>query len=135
METNEYEKMYIPDNITTIVPKGRLKDDISKCTIIDFLCKYIQKMPEYSKRRTDFELIKIIANLVENIITERKSGQLKRDICLSVFNKTFNLTAIEQKTISDLIEDIKNNKKIKKINIYKKYIKPFGGFLKKKLLD
>ena len=134
METNEYEKMYIPDNITTIVPKGRLKDDISKCTIIDFLCKYIQKMPEYSKRRTDFELIKIIANLIENMVLQKKSGPLKRDICLCVFNKTFNLTAIEQKTVSDLIEDIKNNKKIKKINIYKKYLKPVGEWFLKRLL-
>ena len=134
METNEYEKMYIPDNITTIVPKGRLKDDISKCTIIDFLCKYIQKMPEYSKRRTDFELIKIIANLIENMVLQKKSGPLKKDICLSVFNKTYNLTAIEQKTVSDLIEDIKNNKKIKKINIYKKYVKPVGGWFLKRLL-
>ena len=134
METNEYEKMYIPDNITTIVPKGRLKDDISKCTIIDFLCKYIQKMPEYSKRRTDFELIKIIANLIENMVLQKKSGPLKKDICLSVFNKTFNLTAIEQKTVSDLIEDIKNNKKIKKIKIYKKYLKPVGEWFLKRLL-
>ena len=134
METNEYEKMYIPDNITTIVPKGRLKDDISKCTIIDFLCKYIQKMPEYSKRRTDFELIKIIANLVENIILQKKSGILKKQIVMDAFIKTFNLTAIEQKTVSDLIEDIKNNKKIKKIKIYKKYVKPFGEWFLKKLL-
>ena len=131
METNEYAK--IPEN-SQIVPKHSLYDEIYKAKCIEYLCKEIKIIPDYSKYRVDNELIKYCCSKAENFYEERKLGEKKRDIVMQAFIKSFNLSSQEQKSISDTIEFLSNNKKIKKLNVYKKYVKPFGEWILKKLL-
>jgi hypothetical protein len=73
-------------------------------------------------------------NLAENMITDKKAGILKKEIVSTVFQKLFNLNPTEIKSLSDTIEFLKNNKKIKKISVYKRLLKPFGKYILKKLL-
>ena len=51
---------------------------------------------------------------------------------LTVFQKLFNTTPQEIKLLSDSIDFLSNNKRIKKLGIYKKYLKPFGKYVVKK---
>jgi hypothetical protein len=132
METTEYAK--IPSNSSIIIPKNSLIDDIYKSKAIEHIINEVKKMPEYSKYRNDIELVRYVSTLVENIILEKKSGDKKKEIVTQAMIKIFNLSATEQKTLSDIIEFLANNKKIKKLSIYKKYLKPFGNFILKKLL-
>ena len=123
-----------PDLKSDIVPKHALYDDIKKNVIIQKIIAEIQKIPEYSKYRIDLELITFIINQVENMITKKKQGALKKDIVLTVFQKLFNLSPQEIKLLSDSIDFLSNNKRIKKLSIYKKYLKPFGKYLVKKFV-
>ena len=132
METDHFKEK-LPD-VSSIVPKNSLFDDGVKATIIEYIVTEIKKIPEYSKYRISFELIKYAVNLVENLVTDRKSGALKKDIIQIVFQKVFNLNPNEMKLLSDTIEDLKNNKHIKKIRIKKKYVYPALRWLKKKLI-
>jgi hypothetical protein len=129
----DHFKDKLPD-VSSIVPKNSLFDDGLKSVIIETIIDLIKKHPEYSKYRTSFELIKYAVNLVENLVTDRKSGAMKKDIIQIVFQKVFNLNPNEMKLLSDTIEDLKNNKHIKKIRIKKKYVYPALRWLKKKLI-
>jgi len=124
----------VPNVTDKITVKNSLFDDIKKSKIIETITKEIQKIPEHSKYRNDIELIKFSVNLAENMITEKKAGILKKEIVSNVFQKLFNLNPTEIKSLSDTIEFLKNNKKIKKIPIKRKYIYPFLRYLKKKLI-
>ena len=123
-----------PDLKSDIVPKHALYDDIKKNVIIQKIIAEIQKIPDYSKYRVDLELITFIINQVENMVTKKKQGVLKKDIVLTVFQKLFNTTPQEIKLLSDSIDFLANNKRIKKLSIYKKYLKPFGKYLVKKFV-
>ena len=121
-----------PDLKTDIVPKHALYNDIKKNVIIQKIIVEIQKLPDYSKYRTDLELITFIVNQVENMVTKKKQGVLKKEIVLTIFQKLFNLLPPEIKLLSDSIDFLANNKRIKKLGIYKKYLKPFGKYIIKK---
>ena len=131
--TEKIDSVY-PDLKSDIVPKHALYDDIKKNVIIQKIIAEIQKIPDYSKYRVDLELITFIINQVENMITKKKQGALKKDIVLTVFQKLFNTTPQEIKLLSDSIDFLANNKRIKKLSIYKKYLKPFGKYLVKKFV-
>jgi hypothetical protein len=132
METDHFEEKL--QDVNCIVPKNSLFDDGMKETIIAIVIKKIQKYPNYSKYRVNFELIRYAVNLVENLVIDKKSGELKRDIINIVFQKVFNLSATEIKYLNDTIEDLKNNKFIKKISRKKKYLWPALSWLKKRLI-
>ena len=131
--TEKIDSVY-PDLKSDIVPKHALFDDIKKNVIIQKIIAEIQKIPDYSKYRVDLELITFIINQVENMVTKKKQGVLKKDIVLTVFQKLFNTTPQEIKLLSDSIDFLANNKRIKKLSIYKKYLKPFGKYLVKKFV-
>ena len=131
--TETYDTL-VPNVTDKITVKNSLFDDIKKSKIIETITKEIQKIPEHSKYRNDIELIKFSVNLAENMITEKKAGILKKEIVSTVFQKLFNLNPTEIKSLSDTIEFLKNNKKIKKISVYKRLLKPFGKYILKKLL-
>ena len=131
--TEKIDSVY-PDLKSDIVPKHALYDDIKKNVIIQKIIAEIQKIPDYSKYRVDLELITFIINQVENMVTKKKQGVLKKDIVLTVFQKLFNTTPQEIKLLSDSIDFLANNKRIKKLSIYKKYLKPFGKYLVKKFV-
>ena len=92
-----------------------------------------QQIPEFQKYKNDLELIKYVCNLTENLIQEKKSGTLKKEIVISSLTKLFNLNENEKKMISDAVEFLCNNKKVKKLGLFKKWIVPCGKFFLKRL--
>jgi hypothetical protein len=128
-----YDNIF-PDLSGAIIPKHSLFDDIKKNKCIQIIINEISKIPEITKYKTDLELIKFCVNLTENLFTDKKSGKMKKEIVMAVFQKLFSLNPIEQKLISDAIEFLSNNRKIKKLSTYKRYVIPIGSWILKKIL-
>jgi hypothetical protein len=117
-------------DVSIVKPKHGLIKDIKQAKITQFIIDELKLIPDWSKYRIDNEFIKMACNLIENLVVKKDKID-KKEIILIVFQKLFNLTAQEIKIVSDVIEFLVNNKKIKKIKIYKKvYI-----FLKKFFLN
>jgi hypothetical protein len=123
-----------PNLSNAIIPKNSLFDDIKKNKCIQMIINEITKIPDIGKYRTDLELIKFCVNLAENLFIEKKSGKIKKDIVLAVFQKLFSLNPPEQKLISDAIEFLSNNHKIKKLSVLKRYLIPFSKWFVKNFL-
>ena len=119
--TEKYDGV-IPDVQGVIVPKNNLLKDIKVSKCVDLIVKEIQSIPNFSTYRIDPEVIKMVINIVENVYTEKKSGDTKKSIVVQAFVKVFNLSSPEQKILSDFIDFLSNNNKIKKISIVKKYV-------------
>jgi hypothetical protein len=131
--TEKYDGV-IPDVQGVIVPKNNLLKDIKVSKCVDLVVKEIQSIPNFSTYRIDPEVIKMVINIVENVFTEKKSGETKKSIVVQAFVKVFNLTPQEQKILSDFIDFLSNNNKIKKISVVKKYVKPLLSWIKKKVV-
>jgi hypothetical protein len=129
-QTVSFDDLY-PNITNEILPKNSLINEIKKSKTIQNIISNVQQIPEFQKYKNDLELIKYVCNLTENLIQEKKSGTLKKEIVITSLTKVFNLNENEKKMISDAVEFLINNKKIKKISIYRKWIVPiFHFFLK-----
>ena len=133
LSDSSYDYIF-PDISGVIIPKNSLFDDIKKNKCIQIIIIELTKIPEITKYRTDLELIKFCVNLTENLFTDKKSGKKKKEIVLAVFQKLFSLNPPEQKIISDAIDFLSNNRKIKKLSTYKRYVIPIGSWILKKIL-
>ena len=132
-QTVSYDDLY-PNITNEILPKHSLMTDIKKAKTIQNIISNIQQIPEFQKYKNDLEIIKYVCNLTENLIKEKKSGLMKKEIVITSLTKVFNLTENEKKMISDAVEFLSNNKKIKKLGIYKKWIVPIFHFFLKLIL-
>ena len=132
-QTVSYDDLY-PNITNEILPKHSLMTDIKNVKTIQNIISNIQQIPEFQKYKNDLEIIKYVCNLTENLIKEKKSGLMKKEIVITSLTKVFNLTENEKKMISDAVEFLSNNKKIKKLGIYKKWIVPIFHFFLKLIL-
>ena len=132
-QTISYDDLY-PNITNEILPKHSLMTDIKKAKTIQNIISNIQQIPEFQKYKNDLEIIKYVCNLTENLIKEKKSGLMKKEIVITSLTKVFNLNENEKKMISDAVEFLSNNKKIKKLGIYKKWIVPCWNFFLKLIL-
>ena len=131
--------MYMTTTLNTLeftLPDIFLKNNLDKHNIyynlIQAISNKILLIPEFHRLKTEIELIKLICNIVEN--TAVKSQQIdKKQLVIDIFQRVFNLNAIEIELIKNGIEFIFNNKLIKKISI-KKYIKSKGYIFLKKVI-
>jgi hypothetical protein len=93
------------------------------------LVGYIQQIPEVQKLRISLDLVKRIADIIENLGFKKKSIN-KKELLITAFQLVFKLNTAEVIIISDFIEFIWSNKLIKKLSFVKRnYV-----FIKKKLL-
>ena len=132
-QTVSYDDLY-PNITNEILPKHSLMTDIKKAKTIQNIISNIQQIPDFQKYKNDLEIIKYVCNLTENLIKEKKSGLMKKEIVITSLTKVFNLNENEKKMVSDTIEFLSNNKKIKKLGIYKKWIVPIFHFFLKLIL-
>ena len=130
--SDSYNNIY-PDITGLILPKNSLLKDIKINKVIQFILTELQKIPDVQKFKNDLELICMAINLVENLI-KKKDKIDKQMIIFNVFQKLFSLTPADQKILSDSIEFLISNKKVKKILKFSKYLKYTIDFVKKKLL-
>ena len=100
---------------------------------IQILSKSILQIPDVQRLRTNFDLVKRIADLIENFLFKSKSVD-KKALLISTFQNVFKLNSAEVSIISEFIEFIHSNKLIKKLTtsqfLYYKSKKVLGSFLK-----
>ena len=131
--SQDYYNDIFPDILNIFPLKKKLLNHIKFNKAIQILSKSILQIPDVQRLRTNFDLVKRIADLIENFLFKSKSVD-KKALLISTFQNVFKLNSAEISIISDFIEFIHSNKLIKKLTtsqfLYYKSKKVLGSFLK-----
>ena len=92
-----------------------------------------KKIPKYNDLRNNPEIVLMICNCIENIIT-KKDGCNKKDIVIEVIKTVFNLNDVEIKSLAATIECFWSNGMIVKMKSVEKVGKIIGGWFCRKFL-
>ena len=123
-------------NSTNLIPlKNSLKglNDLAQLKQM-IVCK-VQNLPNYNTLKGDVELILYACNTLENAHSDLKASKInKRQLVVSVFAELFNLNDEEKLTLSNTIQFLFDQGKIKQVkqilvvgNVLKNwFIKKFG---------
>ena len=96
----------------------------------------IQKLDNYGSFKFDLKLILNICNYIENAKCVRKSKQKidKKNLVLDIFDQVFTLDPDAKNTISNTIDHLHGDKKIKKLSAFKRIAKQLLKIAVNKLL-
>ena len=103
--------------------KNSLNNFVSENNIVLKICQKLNAVPNVQTLKYDMEVIKYIANVVENELTKHTEDE-KKDVIVKVLKNLFlsqPFSDIETVTILSQITYLIKNKQIKKTS-YKKYI-------------
>jgi len=114
--------------MTTLIDlplKNSLKKHTDFYTLLNLIVEKIQEIPEIVSLsvngNVELELINLVCNLVENAIPKGNSLKIdKKTLVTKVLTKVFSLSPIEVVSLSNQIDYLFNNKKIKKLKLRKK---------------
>ena len=127
----------MPIVIPKIKKKNTLKSFSDENFVVEAIVADTKLIPNYNLLRVDFELIRRICCLIENMIVDNSKNNpkiSKKDVCIKVFRELFpNLTSEEVNLCDKHIEYLWNNNKIKAIPIIKKIGKFLCSMLKKQV--
>jgi hypothetical protein len=84
--------------------------------------------------RGDPELILLVARLVENYIPKNTLQLDKKDLCISVLDKVFDLNDEEKESIGTQIQFLYDHDKIKKCSSIKLFLHYLGSWISRKYL-
>ena len=123
-----------------ILPDINFRNNLSKhnvvYSLIDQISSKIKLIPQYEKIRIEIELVKCVANIVENYVQKNNSKQKnkvdKKQLVIDSLNEVFNYNEQEKNLVSSLIDFLFNNQQIKKSSFYKLTKNFFISFIKKK---
>ena len=117
-----------------VTPKNSLATTLESQTTIDIIASKVSSLVAGNEElKTDLELVKYVANSVENTITDKTAD--KSTIVTNIFLKVFpNLTSHEQIFIKKAITFLQNNEHIKKASMFKYIRVGIKNFVFKKLL-
>ena len=114
--------------------KNSLKNFVSENNIVLKICQKMNAVPNVQTLKYDLELIKYIANVVENELTKHTEDE-KKDVIVKVLKNLFlsqPYSDLETVTILNQITYLIKNKQIKKVS-YRKYIyKTIGQWICKR---
>ena len=97
----------------------------------------IRQIPNVEKLRLDIELTAHICNIIENkCIVKNKKNLDKKAICMRIMSEVFNnnLTEVELKLLSDQVEYLWNNGRIKKLDALVVWGTSVFNWIKKKIV-
>jgi len=124
--------------IPEITFKNSLKKHILVYTLIEKVAEKIKLIPQYERLRTEIELVKTVANIVENMVSKKnkKSKQPidKKQLVVDALSAVFSYSEPEKDLIVSLISYLFNNDQIKRIGIYKLTKNYFVSWTSKKSL-
>ena len=105
-------------------------------TFIINAVKKICEIPNVATLRLDIELTTYICNIIENeIVSKKKKSTDKKVIFFRIIQEIFtSLTEQEKKILSDQIEFLLENNKIKKVDPVALWFKTVGNWIKKKIV-
>ena len=116
--------------------KNSLNNFVNENSLVLRICQKMNAIPNFQTLKYDMEVIKYIANVVENELTKHTEDE-KKDIIVKVLKSLFlaqPFTDAETVTILSQITYLIKNKQIKKTS-YKKYIyKSVGTWICKRFL-
>jgi hypothetical protein len=95
----------------------------------------IVKIPNYKDLKGDPEILLLICNLVENMMTKNSSKIDKKDLAICVYENIFGeLTDEEKISLDTNIQFLYNNNKIKKQKLFKIVGYYVFDYIKRRLL-
>jgi hypothetical protein len=98
-----------------------LNMDLEK-QLIEVIDQRIRTLPNYQELRLNPELVLLTCNLVENAVIDKHIKIDKKSLCLRVLTSIFTYTEADKKQVSETIEFLHCNKRIKKVSIFRKCI-------------
>jgi hypothetical protein len=117
-----------------------IKNSLQKHTLYynlldDIVKKLSTEIKSIDKLRLDPELTLLICNLIENSITTGNKNDIdKKELVIKILTQLFNLSDSEQAIISQQIDFLIANNKIKKVKMIKNVKNFLSALLVKKLL-
>ena len=119
----------------TVVFKNSLNNFVNENNIVLKICQKLGNLPNIQTLKYDLEVIKYIANVVENELINHNDDE-KKIVIVKVLKALFvsqPFTEIETATILNQITYLIKNKQVKKTS-YRKYIyKSVGQWICKRL--
>ena len=113
--------------------KNKINSHVVFNNTVKQIVEEIQKIPKYNDLKGNPEIVLMVCNYVENIIT-KKDGCNKKDIVKEIMKTVFNLNDVEIKTIDSTIECFWSNNMIVKIKRIQKVGKMLSGWFYQKFL-
>jgi hypothetical protein len=115
--------------------KHNLKRLHTEAEIKKIIMEKIQKIPEFITLKFDPELTLFVCNLIENGVKEKKIKKIdKKQFVMDVLHSLFNFEEDELKQLDTQIEFLHANKKIKVVNVTKKFGVYLYNWVEKQIL-
>jgi hypothetical protein len=93
-----------------------LKTTLKLNSIEKFIYEELLKLPNYHSYKNDISILLRACNLVENLITKRKQGDIKEQTVINVFSKLFSLNHEEILSLKNNIRTLIETKQIIKLS-------------------
>jgi hypothetical protein len=113
--------------------KNKINSHVVFNNTVKQIVEEIQKIPKYNELKGNPEIVLMVCNCVENIIT-KKDGCNKKDIVIEVIKTVFNLNDVEIKSLGATIECFWSNGMIVKMKSVEKVGKIIGEWFFRKFL-
>lgn len=108
------------DQLVYVKLKNNLLNMDLEKQLIEVIDQRIRTLPNYNELRLNPELILLCCNLVENACVDKKIKIDKKALCVRVLASIFAYSEPEKKQVSESIEFLHCNKRIRKVSIIKK---------------
>lgn len=112
--------------------RNLLKSDIEK-QLVDVVNTRIRSLANYMELRLNPEMILLVCNLIENGANSKKLKIDKKDLAMKVLHSVFSYSELDKKHVSDTIEFLHSNNKIKRVRLLKKIFAVLYNWIKRKL--
>lgn len=112
--------------------RNLLKSDIEK-QLVDVVNTRIRSLANYMELRLNPEMILLVCNLIENGANSKKLKIDKKDLAMKVLHSVFSYSDLDKRHVSDTIEFLHSNNKIKRVRLLKKIFAVLYNWIKRKL--
>ena len=120
-------------NLDLVVPvKNHLLKNVKVDEVKREIIERIKKFPNYDVYKNDVEFLLLVCNMVEHLVIKKDKID-KKQLLVEIYNNVFSLNSDEVNAISQNVEFLWNNKKIKKVSYYKLFKTGLTEWIKKRL--
>lgn len=121
-------------SLDLVIPvKNHLLKNLKVDEVKKQVIERIKKFPNYEQYKGDVEFLLLVCNMLEYLVVKKDKID-KKQILIEIFNEVFMLDESDKSVISQNIEFLWNNKKIKKQSYYRLFKTAITEWIKKKFL-
>lgn len=121
--------------VDLVIPSNSLSSHICLNSIIELIYEKIKNIPQYDKLQRNIDLIKLICELIENLVYENnvKSNipNFKLDLAIKVFQRLGFNKPDDVEFLQNSINFLCSNKMIKRVPLTKKIFVFLKKFVRK----